>query len=153
MKKKSKNQSQSKKTSATSTRKAEVKMVPRLPGETQRQYAFFLLYCRANNVSQLAENLSVASRGHDGQVSGKIPQKYPKSTPILKVLGKIPSERTLERWCSKYHWVKRKDRQIGYEIEAWHKEEVERRKKEQRELCKAIDSVALSAIKNDGERR
>jgi hypothetical protein len=148
MKKKSKNKPQAKKTSTASTRKTEVKMVPRLPGETQRQYAFFLLYCRANNVSQLAENLSVASRGHDGQVSGKIPQKCPKSTPVFKLLGKIPSERTLERWCSKYHWVKRKDKQIGYEIEAWHKEEVKRHIKEQIEFYKAIESGALSELAN-----
>jgi len=153
MKKKPKNQPQPKKTSAASTRKAEIKIVPRLPGETQRQYAFFLLYCRANNVSQLAENLSVASRGHDGQVSGKLLQSCSKVAPILKVLGKIPSKRTLERWCSKYHWVKRKDKQIGYEIEAWNKEEVKRHIKEQIDFYRALDSAALSAVKNDGEWR
>jgi len=86
-------------------------------------------------------------------MTDKCRANYSKVAPILKVLGKIPSKRTLERWCSKYHWVKRKDKQIGYEIEAWNKEEVKRHIKEQIDFYRALDSAALSAVKNDGEWR
>ena len=65
-------------------------LVPKLPEETNLQYAVFLLYCESNSLKELWRKVSV-------QVS----QNDTKMSTVFGHFQAAPAKRTLERWSSK----------------------------------------------------
>ncbi len=44
-------------------------------------------------------------------------------------LGDLPSERTIERWSVKYHWVERADKKLAEDLEVLKKKTTQIRQK------------------------
>lgn len=83
----------------------------KMPGEKERQYTAFLLYCEVGSIYKLLQTWEGICRGTVGEVSAIFRDK----------LGKLPTERSLERWASKYHWVERADRKLTEDVEVLRK--------------------------------
>ena len=87
--------------------KPPVLITSKMPKEKERQYVAFLLYCETNSLTRLMQTWQGILRGSVGEVSGIFKDK----------LGRLPSERTLERWSSQYRWVERADLKLSEDVE------------------------------------
>lgn len=83
----------------------------KMPGEKERQYTAFLLYCEVGSIYKVLQTWEGICRGSVGEVSAIFRDK----------LGKLPTERSLERWASKYRWVERADLKLTQDLEALKK--------------------------------
>ena len=90
-----------------------------MPKENERQYVAFLLYCETNSLTRLMQTWQGILRGSVGEVSGIFKDK----------LGRLPSERTLERWSSQYRWVERADLKLSEDVEILKKKTSQIRQK------------------------
>jgi len=91
----------------------------KMPGEKERQYTAFLLYCEVGSISKLIRAWQQISRNPVGEVSVIFGNR----------LGNLPSERTLERWSVKYQWVKRADMKLAQDLEGLKKKTTQIRQK------------------------
>lgn len=91
----------------------------KMPGETERQYTAFLLYCEVGSVSKLAQAWQQICRNPVGELSVIFGSK----------LGILPSERTIERWSVKYQWVERADKKLTEDLEGLKKKTTQIRQK------------------------
>ena len=91
----------------------------KIPGETERQYTAFLLYCEVGSVSKLIQAWEQISRNPVGELSVIFGSK----------LGVLPSERTIERWSVKYQWVERADQKLAEDLEGLKKKTTQIRQK------------------------
>lgn len=91
----------------------------KMPKEKERQYVAFLLYCETNSLTRLMQTWQGVLRGSVGEVSGIFKDK----------LGRLPSERTLERWSSQYRWVERADLKLSEDVEILKKKTSQIRQK------------------------
>lgn len=89
------------------TTKPEKPTTSKMPGETEKQYTAFLLYCEVGSVSKLIQAWEQISRSSAGELSVIFGSK----------LGDLPSERTIERWSVKYRWVERADAKLAEDLE------------------------------------
>ncbi len=105
-------------------------LVPKLPEETNLQYAVFLLYCESDSLKELWRKVSV-------QVS----QDGDKMSTVFGHFQATPAKRTLERWSSKFHWRKRKDKQTSYIVEVLSQEFRERHTEESQTFARALFDV------------
>jgi len=94
-------------------------LTSKMPGETEKQYTAFLLYCEVGSVSKLIQAWQQISRRSVGELSVIFGSK----------LGKLPSERTIERWSVKYQWVKRADMKLAEDMEGLKKKTAQIRQK------------------------
>lgn len=99
--------------------KPPVLITSKMPKEKERQYVAFLLYCETNSLTRLMQTWQGILRGSVGEVSGIFKDK----------LGKLPSERTLERWSSQYRWVERADLKLSEDVEILKKKTSQIRQK------------------------
>ncbi len=91
----------------------------KMPGETERQYAAFLLYCEVGSVSKLIQAWQQISRNPVGELSVIFGSK----------LGNLPSKRAIERWSVKYQWVERADTKLAEDLEGLKKKTTQMRQK------------------------
>lgn len=91
----------------------------KMPREKERQYTAFLLYCEVGSIYKLLQTWEGICRGTVGEVSVIFRDK----------LGRLPTERTLERWASKYHWVERADLKLAEDVEVLKKKTSQIRQK------------------------
>lgn len=91
----------------------------KMPGEKERQYTAFLLYCEVGSVYKVLQTWEGICRGTVGEVSVFFKDK----------LGKLPTKRSLERWASKYQWVKRADLKLADDVEVLKKKTSQIRQK------------------------
>lgn len=91
----------------------------KMPGETERQYTAFVLYCEVGSVSKLIQAWQQICRNPVGELSVIFGSK----------LGILPSERTIERWSVKYQWVKRADMKLTEDLEGLKKKSTQIRQK------------------------
>ena len=68
----------------------------KLEKESLAQYGVFKLYCDAGSLVKLRFKLETLSAD--------------KQTSLFTRRGGLPYRRTLDRWCRKFHWVKRKEK-------------------------------------------
>ena len=106
-------------------------LVPKLPEETNLQNAVFLLYCESKSLQELWRKVSV-------QVS----QDRDKIGTVFGHFQAVPAKRTLERWSSKFHWEKRKDKQVGYFVKEMSQQFRERHTEDSRAFARIIFDVA-----------
>ena len=99
--------------------KPTVLITSKMPKEKERQYVAFLLYCETNSLTRLMQTWQGILRGSVGEVSGIFKDK----------LGRLPSERTLERWSSQYRWVERADLKLSEDVEILKKKTSQIRQK------------------------
>lgn len=99
--------------------KPPVLITSKMPKEKERQYVAFLLYCETNSLTRLMQTWQGILRGSVGEVSGIFKDK----------LGRLPSERTLERWSSQYRWVERADLKLSEDVEILKKKTSQIRQK------------------------
>ena len=99
--------------------KPPILITSKMPKEKERQYVAFLLYCETNSLTRLMQTWQGILRGTVGEVSGIFKDK----------LGKLPSERTLERWSSQYRWVERADLKLSEDLEVLKKKTSQIRQK------------------------
>lgn len=116
-------------------------LVPKLEEESNIQYAAFLLYCESASLKELWQDLSV-NKGRNGGGMGA----------VFKRFQAIPTLRTLERWCGKFDWVKRKDKQVGYFMKPMTEEFRERHAEQSRNLARSI-CMAVSKMEPIEDRR
>lgn len=81
----------------------------KMPKETEQQYIAWLLYCEAGSIPKLIKVWGQV-RHHVGGMTGIWGQR-------IEHLGRLPIERTLERWSSKYRWVERQELKLKQEME------------------------------------
>lgn len=105
-------------------------LVPKLPEESNLQYAAFLLYCESKSLKEVWRKLSA-----------KVGQNGDKMGTVFGVSQAVPAKRTLERWSSQFHWKKRKDKQVGYFVAEVAQEIRKRKTADSHVLAKAIYSV------------
>lgn len=91
----------------------------KMPGETEKQFTAFLLYCEIGSVSKLIQAWQQISRNPVGELSVIFGSK----------LGILPSERTIERWSVKYQWVERADEKLAEDLEGLKKKTTQIRQK------------------------
>jgi hypothetical protein len=91
----------------------------KMPGETEKQYTAFLLYCEVGSVSKLIQAWQQISRSSAGELSVIFGSK----------LGDLPSKRAIERWSVKYHWVERADAKLAEDLEGLKKKTTQMRQK------------------------
>lgn len=91
----------------------------KMPGETEKQYTAFLLYCEVGSVSKLIQAWEQIRRNPVGELSVVFGSK----------LGVLPSERTIERWSVKYQWVERADQKLAEDLEGLKKKTTQIRQK------------------------
>lgn len=101
------------------TTKPEKPTTSKMPGETEKQYTAFLLYCEVGSVSKLIQAWEQISRSSAGELSVIFGSK----------LGDLPSERTIERWSVKYQWVERADKKLAEDLEGLKKKTTQIRQK------------------------
>lgn len=116
-------------------------LIPKLEEESNIQYAAFLLYCESSSLKELWQDLSVSKGQNDGRMGA-----------VFERFQAIPTLRTLERWCWKFDWVKRKDKQVGYFLKPMTEEYRERHAKRSRNLAKSIFET-VSKMKPTEDRR
>lgn len=80
----------------------------KIPGETEQQYAAWILYCEAGSIPKLMRAWDQLRHG-DGDATGIFGGK-------VKQLGPLPIERNIEKWCSQYRWVERKDLKLTEDV-------------------------------------
>lgn len=105
-------------------------LVPKLPEESNIQYAAFLSYCESKSLKDVWRKLSAG-----------VSQNGDKMSTVFGSFQAIPAKRTLERWSSQFHWKKRKDKQVGYFVAEVAQEIRERKTADSHILAKAIYSV------------
>lgn len=91
----------------------------KMPGETERQFTAFLLYCEVGSVSKLIQAWQQICRNPVGELSVIFGSK----------LGVLPSERTIERWSVEFQWVERADRKLTEDLEGLKKKTTQIRQK------------------------
>lgn len=91
----------------------------KMPGETERQFTAFLLYCEVGSVSKLIQAWQQICRNPVGELSVIFGSK----------LGVLPSERTVERWSVQYQWVERADKRLAEDLEGLKKKTTQIRQK------------------------
>lgn len=117
-------------------------LVPKLPEESNIQYAAFLLYCELKSLKEVWRKMSV-----------EVGQNGDKIGTVFGVFQAAPTKRTLERWSSKFHWKKRKDEQVSYFIAEMAQEIRERKTEDSRVLAKAIYTVFRNAEPVEDRRK
>lgn len=78
----------------------------KMPGETERQFTAFLVYCEIGSLRKLIEAWDKL-----GQSSGEM------RADIVEKLGTKPSHATIDRWSKKYRWVQRADLRLSEEMQ------------------------------------
>jgi len=81
----------------------------KIPGETEQQYFAWILYCELESIPKMMRVWEQVREGF-GEISGFLRDK-------IIGLGKLPTERQVENWSSKYQWVKRKDLKLAEDLE------------------------------------
>ncbi len=114
--------------------------VTKLENESNLQYAVFLLYCESKSITDLTRQLAVEVGHNEGRMS-----------TVLRHFKANLSKRTLERWSSKYFWVKRKDEQVRIFSRDLVKIIQEDEQKKAEEFIRALSSVNR-LIPEDGRR-
>lgn len=117
-------------------------LVPKLPEESNIQYAAFLLYCESKSLKEVWRKLSVG-----------VSQNGDKMGTVFGVSQAVPAKRTLERWSSQFHWKKRKDEQVSYFVKEMAQEIRERKTEDSRVLAKAIYTVFRNAEPIEDRRK
>lgn len=77
----------------------------KMPGETEQQYAAWLLYCEAGSIEKL---MKVWEKS--GQLTDEIGIEF------VTKLGKMPVHSTLGVWSKKYRWTERRDLRMEQEL-------------------------------------
>ncbi|QQS44356.1 hypothetical protein IPM65_02025 [Candidatus Roizmanbacteria bacterium] len=71
-------------------------VIPQLIGESEAQYKNLQLYCEAGSLVKLRAKLAALANN--------------KQAPFFTRRGGLPYRRTLDRWCCRFRWVKRKEK-------------------------------------------
>ena len=82
----------------------------KMPEETEQQYTAWLLYCEAGSVPRLIRLWEQVRYGV-GETTGIWGEKINK-------FGPLPTQRSVEKWSSKYRWVERMDLKLTEDVEA-----------------------------------
>lgn len=86
----------------------------KLPGETERQYVAWLLYCDFGTIDKL---LNVWKGVHQG-----FTESSPELSNLKGRLGIPVSRRSLAKWSKKFQWVKRRDMKLEEDLKALREE-------------------------------
>ncbi len=87
--------------------------ISKMTGETEQQYIAWLLYCEAGSIPKMIQAWELLGR-NIGETSGIFGDR-------ILGLGKLPAERNIEKWSSKYHWVERKELKLQEDAEILNK--------------------------------
>lgn len=117
-------------------------LVPKLPEESNTQYAAFLLYCESKSLKEVWRKMSV-----------EVSQNGDKIGTVFGVFQAAPTKRTLERWSSKFYWKKRKDEQTGYFLKGVAQQIKERKTEDSQALAKAIYTVFRNVEPTEDRRK
>jgi hypothetical protein len=79
--------------------------VDKMPGETEQQYAAWLLYCEAGSIEKL-----IRVWNKSGQLADEIGMEF------VTKLAKVPAHSTLGLWSKRYRWPERRDLRLEKEL-------------------------------------
>lgn len=108
--------------------------VSKIPGETEQQYAAWLLYCEAGSIDKL---MRVWEKS--GQLADEIGIEF------VTKLGKMPVHSTLGLWSKKFRWPERRDLRLEQELIEL-KEKADRFRKKRKYLVTDLLIQALSKM-------
>ena len=113
--------------------------VSKMKGETEKEYIAWLLYCEAGSIprlmrawEQLRENIGEVS----GIWSGKV-----------RILGRLPSERNIEKWSSRYQWVERKELKLKEDLKIIQEKSEKIKKEKLHKIADAFESISNKVLK------
>jgi len=86
----------------------------KLPGETERQYVAWLLYCDFGTIDKL---LNAWKGVHQG-----FTESSPELSNLRQRIGVPVSRRSIAKWSKKFQWVKRRDMKLAEDLEALREE-------------------------------
>lgn len=94
---------------ARKKKKTTIKLATaKLPGETERQYVAWLLYCDFGTIDKL---LNAWKGVHQG-----FTESSPELSNLKHRLGIPVSRRSIAKWSKKYQWVKRTDLKLEEDL-------------------------------------
>lgn len=108
----------------------------KMPGETEQQYIAWLLYCEAGSIPKLTRQWQAMNQGFGDT-----------SEEIRKKLGKAPTQRTIEKWSSKYQWVKRKESKLVEDLEGLRETTKKIAKIKKHRIAEALQKVSEKKLK------
>ena len=81
----------------------------KMPGETEKQYVAWLLYCEAGSIPRMMRAWEYVRSGI-GDTTGILGNK-------VKAYTALPSRRNIEKWSSKYRWVERRELKLTEDLD------------------------------------
>jgi hypothetical protein len=120
------------------TEKTAQPVTSKMPGETQRQYTAFLLYCETGSLPKMMRAWAGICRDDVGEVSVIFKEK----------LGNLPAERTVERWRAKYHWVRRADIRRAEVLEELNEKSKKIDREKVHKIAEAFERITNKLLRN-----
>jgi len=110
----------------------------KMPGETEQQYTAWLLYCEAGSIPRMMRAWEQL-RQDIGETSGIWGEK-------LQKLGKLPAERNIEKWSSKYQWVERKELKLTEDLKAIREKSEKIKQEKLHRIAEAFERVTNKVL-------
>lgn len=111
----------------------------KMPGETEQQYMAWLLYCEAGSIPRMIRAWEQLREGI-GETSGIWGEKMQK-------LGKLPAERNIEKWSSKYQWVERKELKLVEDLKSIRDKSEKIKQEKLHRIAEAFERVTNKILK------
>lgn len=111
----------------------------KMPGETEQQYMAWLLYCEAGSIPRMIRAWEQVRQGI-GETSGIWREK-------LQKLGKLPAERNIEKWSSKYKWVERKELKLTEDLKSIRERSEKIKQEKLHKIAEAFERVTNKILK------
>ena len=111
----------------------------KMPGETEQQYTAWLLYCEAGSIPRMMRAWEQL-RQDIGETSGIWREK-------LQKLGKLPAERNIEKWSSKYQWVERKELKLTEDMRVIREKSEKIKQEKLHRIAEAFERVTNKILK------
>ena len=113
--------------------------ISKMKGETEKEYIAWLLYCEAGSIPRLMR-VWEQLRENIGEVSGIWGGK-------VRALGKLPSERNIEKWSSRYQWVERKELKLKEDLKIIQEKSEKIKREKLHKIADAFESISNKVLK------
>lgn len=111
----------------------------KFPKETEQQYMAWILYCETGSIPKMIKAWEQLRQGI-GETSGIFGERVRK-------LGVLPCERNVEAWCSKYHWVERRELKLTEDLESLRDKTKKIKREKLHKIAEAFERAGNKILK------